>query len=474
MILSSRIKSLDALCQLLGRKKYPPIPISVMMASFKSDILRDSWCMKSVIVVGLQWGDEGKGKVIDLLSERADCIVRAQGGNNAGHTIVVGSEEYRFHLVPSGILYPHAHCFIGGGTVIDPKVLLEEIDGLGQRGVKLKNRLHLSSYAHVIFPYHKLLDKLYEEQKGVHAIGTTGRGIGPCYADRSLRIGIRLCELIHPTILEKRLKMVVSIKNRELTEFFNQPPLDVQEIFNEYRLYGERLLEYVGDVEGSVAEALCSKKVLFEGAHGTLLDINFGTYPFVTSSNTIASGVAVGAGIGPSRIDHTIGVVKAYTTRVGAGPLPTALTPSEQALFMSNVAAREIGTTTGRPRRMGWFDAALIRYAVRLNGVDSVAITKLDVLDDLKEIKLATGYRIHGKVVHVPPPLIEDFESAEPIYETMLGWEESTKEAACFDDLPRNAQKYLSRIAELIGVPISIISVGPERERTIFLNHLFE
>jgi adenylosuccinate synthase len=431
--------------------------------------------MHSIIVVGLQWGDEGKGKVIDLLSEEADYIVRAQGGNNAGHTIVVGSEEYRFHLVPSGILYPNTHCFIGGGTVIDPKVLLEEIDGLEKRGVKLKGRLHLSPYAHVVFPYHRILDRLYEEQKGANAIGTTGRGIGPCYADRSLRVGIRICELIRPELLEKRLQGVVSLKNQELEKIFSQPPLSVKEMFDEYRVYGQKLESYVSAVENRVADGLKrGMKILFEGAHGTLLDINFGTYPFVTSSNTLSSGVSVGAGVGASQIDHTVGVVKAYTTRVGAGPLPTALSLQEQALFMDNAAAREIGTTTGRLRRMGWFDAVLVRFAVRLNGADSIALTKLDILDSLETLKICTGYRLHGAVLDSIPAVIEDLEAVEPIYETLPGWQVSTRDVTRFEELPINAKRYIQRISELVEAPVSLLSLGPERHRTIFLQHLLK
>ncbi|MBY0529194.1 MAG: adenylosuccinate synthase [Rhabdochlamydiaceae bacterium] len=431
--------------------------------------------MRSIIVVGLQWGDEGKGKVIDLLSEDADYIVRAQGGNNAGHTIVVGSEEYRFHLVPSGILYPQAHCFIGGGTVIDPKVLLEEIDGLEMRGVKLKGRLHLSPYAHVVFPYHRILDRLYEAQKGKNAIGTTGRGIGPCYADRSLRVGIRICELIRPDLLEKRLECLIDLKNQELEKIFSHPPLSVKEIFEEYRVYGQKLESYVSAVEQRVSEGLKKGlKVLFEGAHGTLLDINFGTYPFVTSSNTLSSGVSVGAGVGASQIDHTIGVVKAYTTRVGAGPLPTALSSEEQSLFMDNAAAREIGTTTGRLRRMGWFDAVLVRFSVQLNGADSIALTKLDILDSLETLKICTGYRLRGSVLKNLPPVIEDLENVEPIYETLPGWQVSTRDIKCFELLPVNAQRYIQRISELVEAPVSLLSLGPERERTLFLQHLLK
>ncbi|MBX3718488.1 MAG: adenylosuccinate synthase [Parachlamydiales bacterium] len=430
--------------------------------------------MKSIIVVGVQWGDEGKGKVIDLLSEHAEVIVRSQGGNNAGHTIVVGKDEYKFHLVPSGILYPHAKCFIGGGTVIDPKVLLEEIQGLSARGVALKDRLFLSPYAHVIFPYHRVLDRLYEEQKGANAIGTTGRGIGPCYADKIARVGIRICELLQKSVLEKRLKAILPLKNLEVQKIFNHPPFDLEAILAEYVDYGSQLSSFVHDVESYVADSIeQGKKVLFEGAHGTLLDINYGTYPFVTSSSTLSSGVANGAGVGASRVDHTVGVVKAYTTRVGAGPLPTALDQEDQKLFMDNIAAREIGTTTGRNRRMGWFDAALVRFAVRLNGADSLAITKLDILDALETIKICTGYRLDGKVLNTPPPIVEDLERVEPIYETLPGWKTSTKDVSDFSHLPVNARRYIERIQELVGAPIHIVSMGPERHRTIFLQNFF-
>lgn len=431
--------------------------------------------MSTVIIVGAQWGDEGKGKVIDLLSEMADLVVRAQGGNNAGHTIIAKGEEYRFHLIPSGILYDHLECYITGGTVIDPKVLLEEIKGLESKGVSVQGRIHLSSYAHVIFPYHCVLDKLYEEQKGAHAIGTTGRGIGPCYADRASRIGIRICELIRPEYLKKRLAFVLPFKNRELESIFQKEPFDLESLFREYEEYGRLLAPYVSDVERTVADACKqNKKVLFEGAHGTLLDTTFGTYPYVTSSSTISSGVSCGAGIGPSRVRHTVGVVKAYTTRVGAGPLPTALTEAEQGLFLDNFAAREIGTTTGRKRRMGWFDACLLRHSVRLNGMDSLALMKLDILDSLDEIKICTGYRLRGELIDSPPPLIEDFEQVEPIYEVVPGWKKSTRDVLALSDLPKEARGYIDRIAELLDTPVSIVSVGPEREKTVILQKFFQ
>lgn len=431
--------------------------------------------MPSLIVVGAQWGDEGKGKMIDLLAERAEYIVRSQGGNNAGHTIIVKGAEFRFHLIPSGILYSHTQCFIAGGTVIDPKVLIEEISGLEKKGISLRGRLHLSGSAHVIFPYHCILDKLYEERKGELAIGTTGRGIGPCYSDKANRIGIRVCELTDPVILEKRLRFVLSLKNQEIQAIFQQSPLDFDTIFKEYSAYGQQLASFVSDVEKTLANACKhNKNVLFEGAHGTLLDLTYGTYPYVTSSSTISSGVSAGAGVGPSRIGHTLGVVKAYTTRVGEGPLPSALSDEEQNLFLDNVSAREIGTTTGRKRRMGWFDACLVRHAACLNGMDSLALTKLDVLDSLKEIKICTGYLLHGKILDSPPPLIEDLESVEPIYETLPGWNQSTQEITSIDQLPKEADHYIKRICELVNTPISILSLGPDRERTLFIQNLLK
>ncbi|HEY2811106.1 MAG TPA: adenylosuccinate synthase [Rhabdochlamydiaceae bacterium] len=430
--------------------------------------------MHSIIVIGTQWGDEGKGKVVDLLSERADCVVRSQGGNNAGHTIVVGQEEFRFHLIPSGVLYPHTQCFITGGTVIDPKVLLVEMAGLQSKGIVLQGRLRISPYAHVIFPYHCALDKLYEAQKGSAAIGTTGCGIGPCYMDKAARIGIRIADLIDPYLLEKQLKFVLQFKNRELELLFNQAPLDFDPLYKEYCAYGQKIRPFVGNAEVELAEAIAqNKKTLFEGAHGALLDGTFGTYPFVTSSYTMASGISVGAGIGPTQVTHTLGVVKAYTTRVGAGPLPSALSADEEHLFLDHAAAREIGTTTGRKRRRGWFDAALVRFAVTLSGVDSLALMKLDVLDSMGEIKICTGYRYKGEHLKMPPPTIDALERVEPLYETHPGWMQSTREARTWEDLPKPARQYLERLAELVGVPLSLISVGPERSRTIILRDFF-
>lgn len=430
--------------------------------------------MPSVVVVGIQWGDEGKGKVVDLISMKTQHIVRSQGGNNAGHTIKFGDEEYRLHLVPSGILYPHTRCYVSGGTVIDPKVLLEEIEGLKSKKVEINGRFFISPYAHVIFPFHKQLDNLYEERKGLEAIGTTGRGIGPCYADRANRIGIRICELVDKNIFEKRLRFVLELKNQELQALFHQPPLNFSKIFEEYNAYADKISHFVFNVESYISKALKNEEtVLFEGAHGTFLDSIFGTYPYVTSSNTIASGVAAGAGVGPSQIDHVLGVVKAYTTRVGNGPFPTALSNKEEILFLDHKSAREIGTTTGRNRRMGWFDAVIARYGVSLNGVDSLAITKLDVLDGLEHLKICKGYR-HGKdQLDIPPALVEDYNKVEPIYETVAGWQTSTKNVTKLENLPFNARRYIDRIEELCQTPISLISIGPERERTLHLNNYF-
>lgn len=430
--------------------------------------------MPGIIVVGCQWGDEGKGKVVDLLAEKADWIVRSQGGNNAGHTIVVGGVEHRFHLVPSGILYPHTRCLIGGGTVIDPKGLLDEINTLEKEKVSVRGRLFISSYAHVVFPYHRILDQLFEKRKGEDAIGTTGRGIGPCYADRVNRIGIRICELIRPEIFKIKLEKVLSIKNQELQGVFGHPPFQFEAIYEEFCVYGAQLKGFVCEVEKEISEACQAKKnILFEGAHGTLLDGVFGTYPYVTSSNTLSSGVCGGVGIGPGSIGHVLGVVKAYTTRVGSGSLPTSLNEEEKKLFLGGVEAREVGTTTGRLRRIGWFDACLVRYAARLNGLNSIALMKLDILDSLKEIKICVGYRWKGRLFDVPLPIAEDFEEVEPVYEVMPGWQCSTQGAKVEKELPLNAVNYIRRLCELIGVPLSILSLGPQREKTIFFNDVF-
>jgi len=430
--------------------------------------------MSSIIVVGAQWGDEGKGKITDILAKSADFVVRAQGGNNAGHTILIDSQELRFHLIPSGILHPNTQCLITGGTVIDPGSFLEEVDCLRKEGIDFADRLWLSNYAHVIFPYHKLLDKLYEKQKKDRFIGTTGKGIGPCYADRASRIGIRLAEFMRPDILRERLQTTFFSKNQELQIIFQQEPLLLDSLLEECHQLAVKLKPFIAPVEEWIAEALkMGKKVLFEGAQGTLLDNNFGSYPYVTSSSTIAASVAAGAGIGPTKINHVLGVVKTYTTRVGEGPLPTAFTEKEQNMFVAS-KAREIGTTTGRTRRMGWFDACLVRYSARLNGLDSMALTKLDILDVLDEIKICTHYRLDGMILESPPALIEDLARVEPIYEVLEGWRKETSQTSSYEELPEKAVYYLKRISELIDVPISMISVGPDRKSTLFLHQFFK
>ncbi len=420
--------------------------------------------MPVVVVVGLQWGDEGKGKIVDLLSEEAVYVVRGQGGNNAGHTLVVAGEEFKLHLIPSGILYPEVFCFIGGGTVIDPEVLLREMEGLEARGVSLKGRLLISSYAHVIFPYHKKLDKESEALKGDLSIGTTGRGIGPCYTDKVQREGLRLCELVETQILLRKLE--------SRTELL---PKEREEIFHHYRDYGRRLEAFVGPLEQKLHLAIEQDlPVLLEGAQGTFLDNTFGTYPYVTSSSTLAAGICSGAGVGPSKVDHVVGVVKAYTTRVGKGPFPTELTEEEAAAFLDPKEAREYGTTTGRRRRIGWLDIPLLKRSIGLNGVDSLAITKLDVLDSLKEIKMCVGYRLNGVPLDDFPALLEEAENLEPIYESVPGWERSTKECTSIDELPSQARHYLEKIQTLCRVPFSFISVGPDREKTIMVKDVYE
>ena len=428
--------------------------------------------MPSVIIVGAQWGDEGKGKIIDLNTSQAKHVVRAQGGNNAGHTVVIGQEEYKLHLIPSGILHPHTQCYIGAGTVIDPAVLISEINMLQERGIKIKGRLWVSTAAHVIFPYHRTIDQLLEKIKGNRYIGTTGRGIGPCYADKANRIGIRMGEFVRPKQFHKALQSILPLKNAELTKLYKADPLDFDELVEEYHQYAEILKPYLAEVGHALERIIASNEnILFEGAQGTFLDITSGTYPFVTSSNTVSAGICVGAEIGPSHIDHTLGVVKAYTTRVGNGPLPTEVEEGE--VFLNHHNAREYGTTTQRKRRIGWFDGVLAKTAVRINGLNSIAVTKLDVLDNLASIKVCVGYQINGKRENHVPSLADDLLKTKPIYETLPGWKSSTAGITRYNELPIEACQYLDKIEEICGVPISMISVGPKREQTILLRDLF-
>ncbi len=423
--------------------------------------------MANVIVIGAQWGDEGKGKITDLLSRSADVVVRYQGGVNAGHTIVVKGQTFKLHLIPSGILYPDTECIIGSGTVIDPKVLIVELDQLETLGISTANLL-ISETAHVTMPYHRLIDQASEEQRGTHKLGTTGRGIGPTYADKSERTGIRILDLMDPIGLREQLEWTINYKNEVLSKLYNIPPLNAQEVIDDYLGYAERLRPYVVDSSLKIYDAIQRRRnILFEGAQGTLLDLDHGTYPYVTSSNPVAGGACVGTGLGPTAIDRVIGVAKAYTTRVGEGPFPTELNGEMGELLCAKGA--EFGTTTGRKRRCGWFDAVIGRYAVRINGMDCLAITKLDVLDELDEIKVCVAYEIDGERCDHFPTSARRFAQCRPIYKTMPGWNRETSVCRSWSELPKQAQDYLKFLAELMDVPIAIVSIGASRDQTIIL-----
>ena len=423
--------------------------------------------MANVVVIGAQWGDEGKGKITDLLSRSADIVVRYQGGVNAGHTVVVDDQTFKLHLIPSGILYPNTECIIGSGTVIDPKVLLEELDTITKLGVSTQN-LFISNSAHVTMPYHRMIDQASEEQRGEQKIGTTGRGIGPTYADKSERTGIRMLDLSDPEGLRKHLTWAINYKNVILEKLYDLEPLNPKDVIEEYMVYAERLKPYVVDCSLKIYDAIQRKRnILFEGAQGTLLDLDHGTYPYVTSSNPVAGGACVGTGVGPTMIDRVIGVAKAYTTRVGEGPFPTELEDEVGVLLCDRGA--EFGTTTGRQRRCGWFDAVIGRYAVRINGMDCLAITKLDVLDELDEIKVCVAYKIDGQRHEDFPTSARLFAKCEPIYETLPGWKQSTMECRTLDDLPEKALDYLKFLAEIMAVPIAIVSLGADRDQTIIV-----
>ncbi|BAY12591.1 adenylosuccinate synthase [Calothrix sp. NIES-2098] len=423
--------------------------------------------MANVIVIGAQWGDEGKGKITDLLSRSADVVVRYQGGVNAGHTIVVKGQTFKLHLIPSGILYPDTECIIGCGTVIDPKVLIAELDQLEKLNISTNNLL-ISETAHVTMPYHRLIDRASEERRGSHKIGTTGRGIGPTYADKSERTGIRVLDLMDPQGLRDQLEWTINYKNAILEKLYNLPPLDPEEVIEEYLGYADRLRPYVVDSSLKIYDAIQRRRnILFEGAQGTLLDLDHGTYPYVTSSNPVAGGACVGTGLGPTMIDRVIGVSKAYTTRVGEGPFPTELQGELGELLCDRGA--EFGTTTGRKRRCGWFDAVIGRYAVRINGMDCLAITKLDVLDELEEIKVCIAYEIDGERCEHFPTSARQFARCRPIYKTLPGWQVSTSNCRALEDLPQQALDYLKFLAELMEVPIAIVSLGASRDQTIIV-----
>ncbi|MEA3560352.1 MAG: adenylosuccinate synthase [Candidatus Omnitrophota bacterium] len=424
--------------------------------------------MLNTIIVGAQWGDEGKGKIIDILAEKADYIVRYQGGNNAGHTVVIEEEKFILHLIPSGILHPDKVCIIGNGVVVDPQALIREIEDLKNKGIKINKNLLISNRAHIIFPYHRVLDNLREDRKGRKSIGTTRRGIGPCYADKVARIGLRLCDILDEQNFAKRLEEILNEKNEILDKVYNFKGFKFKDVYDTYSEYAQKIKEYACDCHYVLNEAVKKdKNILFEGAQGTLLDIDYGTYPYVTSSNAIAGGVSAGTGVSPNRIDKIIGVVKAYTTRVGEGPFPTEF--STELMTIIQEKGEEFGATTGRPRRCGWFDSVLAKYSAIINGLDKIAVTKLDVLDGLKTVKICTAYRYNGELIKDFPAGTEILNKIEPVYEEYPGWEEDTSRISEYKQLPLNAQRYLERIAELLGTKISIVSVGSERKQTIFV-----
>ena len=428
--------------------------------------------MATSMVIGTQWGDEGKGKIVDYLAEQADVVVRSQGGNNAGHTVVVDDKAFALRLLPSGILYDNKTNVIGTGVVIDPKVFLEELSNLEKQGKSAKG-LQISNRAHVIMPYHIRLDEAEEASKGTMKIGTTKNGIGPCYADKVNRVGIRVCDLYDEDLFVAKLKYNVTIKNKMFTNVYGVEPVDFDTILRDYKNYAAQIKKFVADTNSTVINAIKDgKKVLFEGAQATMLDLDHGTYPFVTSSHPVAGGASVGSGVGPHYLNNIVGVVKAYATRVGEGPFP-----SEQ-LNEVGEALREIGhefgTVTGRSRRTGWLDLAVVSYAAGLSSLDYLAITRLDILDTFKEIKICVGYTLDGKPVTGFPADLKELERCEPIYETMAGWQTDISGIREYDALPEAARRYVERIREVTGVAIGIVSVGPNRNQTIVLQDVFK
>lgn len=428
--------------------------------------------MKGTVVIGAQWGDEGKGKITDFLAAKADVVVRYQGGNNAGHTVEVEDKQYKLHLIPSGILNDNALCVIGDGVVIDPEALINEIMYLENEGVSVTpDKLVISDRAHLIMPYHKVIDSLSEKSKGKDDIGTTGKGIGPCYADKHERSGIRVCDLLHPNTFKEKLNSNVEVKNRIIGALYDGEELDSSEIYNKYMEYGETIEKFVRDTTVVLYDALkAGKKVLFEGAQGTLLDIDYGTYPFVTSSHPISGGVCVGAGVGPTAIKSAVGVCKAYTTRVGKGPFPTEL--EDELGDYIREKGFEYGTTTGRARRCGWLDLVIVKYGARISGLTDLAITKLDTLSGMDKLMVCTGYELDGKVIDYFPASLEDLARCKPVYEATDGWDNSVEQAKSYDELHENAKKYLRKIEEFTETKISIVSVGPGREQTIVVRDI--
>lgn len=427
--------------------------------------------MASVVVVGTQWGDEGKGKITDYLSEKAEVVARYQGGNNAGHTIVFGGTKYKLHLIPSGIFYKDKICVIGNGMVIDPKALVEELKYLHDQGVDTSN-LKISNRAHVILPYHIKLDIAEEESKGANKIGTTKKGIGPAYMDKAARVGIRIADLLDREEFEIQLERNLKEKNRMFEKFYEVEGFTKEEILDEYFQYGQEIAHYVVDTSVVLNDALDEgKRVLFEGAQGVMLDIDQGTYPFVTSSNPIAGGVTIGSGVGPSKINHVVGVSKAYTTRVGDGPFPTELI-NEVGDRIREVG-NEYGTTTGRPRRIGWFDSVVLRHARRVSGITDLSVNSIDVLTGIETLKICVSYKYRGELMKEFPASLKILAECKPVYEELPGWKEDITGVKSLDELPENARHYLERVSQLSGIPLTIFSVGPDRNQTNLVRGVF-
>ncbi|MCP4002065.1 MAG: adenylosuccinate synthase [Gammaproteobacteria bacterium] len=428
---------------------------------------------KSIILVGTQWGDEGKGKIVDLLTDKVAGVVRFQGGHNAGHTLIIGGEKTVLHLIPSGILREGVACIIGNGVVVHLPSLLKEMDALIVRGIDVESRLKLSAACPLILPSHIALDLAREKARGNNKIGTTGRGIGPTYEDKVARRGLRVSDLFDVDVFAERLHANLEFHNFMLEHYYKQPVIEAQPVIDEWLAMAERIRPMVADTAGYLGEQQqLGANLLFEGAQGTLLDIDHGTYPFVTSSNTTAGAAATGSGIGPAAIDGVLGIVKAYTTRVGSGPFPTELF-DDMGKHLASVGA-EVGATTGRPRRCGWFDAVVTRRAVLNSSITSLCITKLDVLDGLKTVKICIGYQLDGEQIDVPPIRVDRYADCEPVYEELPGWDQSTVDITDHADLPRNAQHYLERMQEILGVSIDLVSTGPDRDQTIILRHPFD
>ena len=420
----------------------------------------------NVFLIGAQWGDEGKGKIVDFLSEKKDIIVRFQGGNNAGHTVHIGDKKFILHLIPSGILHENRICVIGCGVVVDPKALIEEMDELNSKGIKIDGRLKISLRAHLILPYHKILDNVKEKERGQNKIGTTGRGIGPAYVDKAMRTGLRIFDLVgDKDKFYKKLKYNIKEKNALLESVFGVKGVDLDETYEKYISYAERIEPYAEDVISFIHKNLGKKSFLFEGAQGTLLDVDFGTYPYVTSSHPTIGGAFTGSGVNPKYADEILGVAKAYTTRVGKGPFVTELNDNIGTKIQENGC--EFGATTGRPRRCGWFDAVAVRYSVKVNGITSLAITKLDILDSFEELKVCVAYKCGGKIVEDFPV---DISNCEPVYETLKGWKKETSGIRNYDGLPSETKDYIKKISELCGVPVSILSVGAKRKQTFYVD----